>query len=133
MRAAAACRLQWSPVLETGNTRQGARHREENHAAMEPGLRDREYQGRHRRPVRVENAAMEPGLRDREYQYRSILSAVDEIAAMEPGLRDREYPRTPTTEASVSVLQWSPVLETGNTIAPWPQREVFAGCNGARS
>ena len=36
--------LQWSPVLETGNTsRCSTGIRSRNAAAMEPGLRDREY------------------------------------------------------------------------------------------
>ena len=35
---------------------------------------------------------------------------------MEPGLRDREYPvRTSAGLWSICWLQWSPVLETGNT------------------
>ena len=34
---------------------------------------------------------------------------------MEPGLRDREYGNTMTTNANITLLQWSPVLETGNT------------------
>ena len=64
--------LQWSPVLETGNTRRlAARRRRYAVAAMEPGLRDREYD-----PM---IAAMRLGL----------------VAAMEPGLRDREYAAGP--------------------------------------
>ena len=39
--------LQWSPVLETGNTAQELRPGAvQRVAAMEPGLRDREYPGR---------------------------------------------------------------------------------------
>ena len=35
---------------------------------------------------------------------------------MEPGLRDREYPaELPLLGARWGLLQWSPVLETGNT------------------
>ena len=36
-------------------------------AAMEPGLRDREYVDPYAPPQQVQRAAMEPGLRDREY------------------------------------------------------------------
>ena len=36
---------------------------------------------------------------------------------MEPGLRDREYPVGAVQEALWwAALQWSPVLETGNTL-----------------
>ena len=39
-----AVALQWSPVLETGNTNPPVAGRpREDRAAMEPGLRDREY------------------------------------------------------------------------------------------
>ena len=44
---------------------------------------------------------------------------------MEPGLRDREY--APFWRAVVEraiKLQWSPVLETGNTTAAWLYGEV---------
>ena len=38
------------------------------------------------------------------------------MAAMEPGLRDREYRLGPSgCSARCDQLQWSPVLETGNT------------------
>ena len=85
---------------------------------MEPGLRDREYQadppphdpGRH--------AAMEPGLRDREYQQGHEAADSVRRAAMEPGLRDREYRSLRAFALSpIERLQWSPVLETGNTPA----------------
>ena len=59
---------------------------------------------------------MEPGLRDREYRPTVRIRKIEPIAAMEPGLRDREY-RHATREAAARCdqLQWSPVLETGNT------------------
>ena len=59
---------------------------------------------------------MEPGLRDREYLPGGATPMRGWAAAMEPGLRDREYPRVcrPVPPAS-DLLQWSPVLETGNT------------------
>ena len=62
-------RLQWSPVLETGNTRPTpAQALAYIRAAMEPGLRDREYvHGTQWSWQRKAPAAMEPGLRDREY------------------------------------------------------------------
>ena len=34
---------------------------------------------------------------------------------MEPGLRDREYSSGTTNTSGTCALQWSPVLETGNT------------------
>ena len=85
--------LQWSPVLETGNTCPPDPHpRLGSVAAMEPGLRDREYA-----------AAVDP--RDREpleLQWSPVLETGNTTAepsrlvaahpaAMEPGLRDREY------------------------------------------
>ena len=86
--------LQWSPVLETGNTR---RQRFllicEIIAAMEPGLIDREYPPPRPRQVGDPTAAMEPGLRDREYRARNEIKKEYLQAAMEPGLRDREYRR----------------------------------------
>ena len=92
--------LQWSPVLETGNTPA---------LALEQGG--------------VALAAMEPGLRDRE--YRSTRSAPDgqRAAAMEPGLRDREYSPRRRCSRILTALQWSPVLETGNTrpLEPHPR------------
>ena len=61
--------LQWSPVLETGNTRTLDRWLAvELLAAMEPGLRDREYPATWPTTAHSAEAAMEPGLRDREYQ-----------------------------------------------------------------
>ena len=53
---------------------------------------------------------------------------------MEPGLRDREYAVITPMMAQLQKLQWSPVLETGNT-ARWLAAEAAAdqGCNGARS
>ena len=95
-RTADTFRLQWSPVLETGNTGADALHvAVPQRAAMEPGLRDREYDVAIRSGRAREDAAMEPGLRDREY-----LLIVDQLryaapAAMEPGLRDREYGTIP--------------------------------------
>ena len=35
---------------------------------------------------------------------------------MEPGLRDREYSAAAASRCRGASLQWSPVLETGNTI-----------------
>ncbi len=60
---------------------------------------------------------MEPGLRDREYRrYAALSTEAFAAAAMEPGLRDREYPTIAECwEADSAMLQWSPVLETGNT------------------
>ena len=41
-------------------------------------------------------------------------------AAMEPGLRDREYATRRQKFLLLAELQWSPVLETGNTTTkPW--------------
>ena len=59
---------------------------------------------------------MEPGLRDREYATEAISHLCPNEAAMEPGLRDREY-RGGTRDSGTRgiMLQWSPVLETGNT------------------
>ena len=37
---------------------------------------------------------------------------------MEPGLRDREYYETISYVPRAVELQWSPVLETGNTETP---------------
>ena len=91
---AAICMLQWSPVLETGNTLRD-RHGCVGHllAAMEPGLRDREYRVElHQighRPARLQwSPVLETG------NTVDMLSASfrGEYAAMEPGLRDREYP-----------------------------------------
>ena len=65
-----AFRLQWSPVLETGNTPTPL------HTIS--------------LPIR---AAMEPGLRDREYVFLPDWGGQEYNAAMEPGLRDREYER----------------------------------------
>ena len=36
---------------------------------------------------------------------------------MEPGLRDREYLMAAIDALDGAMLQWSPVLETGNTVA----------------
>ena len=59
---------------------------------------------------------MEPGLRDREYAVRTLSQMPLGAAAMEPGLRDREYwEAAATARRGVCWLQWSPVLETGNT------------------
>ena len=66
--AMSAARLQWSPVLETGNTcKVKFPYIQGKFAAMEPGLRDREYRLSKEQRRRRDNAAMEPGLRDREY------------------------------------------------------------------
>ena len=54
---------------------------------------------------------------------------------MEPGLRDREYvgPAGLATARQI-LLQWSPVLETGNTSGGLDAAlRGTAGCNGARS
>ena len=109
--------LQWSPVLETGNTCSRTYvHMPRRVAAMEPGLRDREYDpltvsvaydeqllqwspvletgntGALRPAAGVRAlAAMEPGLRDREYDRARGSRQQRGYAAMEPGLRDREY------------------------------------------
>ena len=65
----ALAQLQWSPVLETGNTAQGKCGRLRiRRAAMEPGLRDREYRTHTHARTHAHTAAMEPGLRDREYE-----------------------------------------------------------------
>ena len=85
-------KLQWSPVLETGNTRSHQPY------GTPPGP-----------------AAMEPGLRDREYGRGLAVIGQEITAAMEPGLRDREYEEKMATGQIVNMLQWSPVLETGNT------------------
>ncbi len=61
-------------------------------AAMDPGLRDREYYDQLSYLSEWLTAAMEPGLRDREYDLAAQLVAGIRGAAMEPGLRDREYP-----------------------------------------
>ncbi len=82
---------------------------------MEPGLRDREYKPGQASPDLGCHAAMEPGLRDREYDDRSGVGGRLGDAAMEPGLRDREYSLCDRNHFGVSWLQWSPVLETGNT------------------
>ena len=59
---------------------------------------------------------MEPGLRDREYDEAPPKVSVGLRAAMEPGLRDREYAEEGAGLEDIRVLlQWSPVLETGNT------------------
>ena len=58
---------------------------------------------------------MEPGFRDREYHPAATAGPYEVPAAMEPGFRDREYDHIESTEAGLHVLQWSPVLETGNT------------------
>ncbi len=65
---------------------------------------------------RGRRAAMEPGLRDREYRHLQEHQEHQEQAAMEPGLRDREYQHAALCGLlAADVLQWSPVLETGNT------------------
>ena len=51
---------------------------------------------------------------------------------MEPGLRDREYLPGHHPGRSRYRLQWSPVLETGNTPATDIDR-LINSCNGARS
>ncbi len=54
---------------------------------------------------------------------------------MEPGLRDREYDAVEQLlSEALDWLQWSPVLETGNTPSP-PGRLMPPStcCNGARS
>ena len=85
--------LQWSPVLETGNTR----------LALADYPRTIELQWS---PV-LETGNTVP---DR------VTPIGDRVAAMEPGLRDREYlPSPPTGREASKKLQWSPVLETGNT------------------
>ena len=77
---------------------------------------------------------MEPGLRDREYEYEIASYVPRAVAAMEPGLRDREYVHhLDTTILWAVALQWSPVLETGNTrrvSGSWISGDC---CNGARS
>ncbi len=95
--------LQWSPVLETGNT-----------AAIIEGLLTDGW------------AAMEPGLRDREYQIMGSYKLVKASAAMEPGLRDREYRSIIAAVDDIEWLQWSPVLETGNTSAAWGSSQTRA-------
>ena len=54
---------------------------------------------------------------------------------MEPGLRDREYTTIAAAwEADSALLQWSPVLETGNTSCKaFLERSTGCSCNGARS
>ena len=78
---------------------------------------------------------MEPGLRDREYGRSAAARVERGSAAMEPGLRDREYLLGHLALiARQYTLQWSPVLETGNTppiSAGW--RRGTPGCNGAQS
>ncbi len=65
--------LQWSPVLETGNTLPPQLPLLSAWwAAMEPGLRDREYRDVGHRLLDRLSAAMEPGLRDREYRLSSM-------------------------------------------------------------
>ena len=60
--ARASCSLQWSPVLETGNTRSRVVMADiVGQAAMEPGLRDREY-GSTQNPLLATSLA---GLRER--------------------------------------------------------------------
>ena len=69
--------LQWSPVLETGNTASRQQWYDEyERAAMEPGLRDREYTGQAQDGAQSRLAAMEPGLRDREYGPGAPLCAL---------------------------------------------------------
>ena len=53
---------------------------------------------------------------------------------MEPGLRDREYASRSSVTFRAYPLQWSPVLETGNTRAGERYaQQKGCGCNGARS
>ena len=87
--------LQWSPVLETGNTRpQHVACWACVRAAMEPGLRDREYMpvswSRSRIWSRLQwSPVLETGNTTAAWLY----GEVHQLAAMEPGLRDREYGR----------------------------------------
>ena len=86
-------RLQWSPVLETGNTSHHHSHDgAATAAAMEPGLRDREYQ-----PPR--------------FRYRFVTVWLQWSPVLETG-NTVAYDATYTQHVR---LQWSPVLETGNT------------------
>ena len=82
--------LQWSPVLETGNTPYQPREdHHDHHAAMEPGFRDREYiQALLDRLVEAPHAAMEPGFRDREYGSTQNPLLATSLA----GLRERCQP-----------------------------------------
>ena len=82
---------------------------------MEPGLRDREYDATAAEIAARHSAAMEPGLRDREYDAPVDGFRAAARAAMEPGLRDREYQIAELVTRIMWLLQWSPVLETGNT------------------
>ena len=93
---------------------------------MEPGLKDREYCVCVCARVCVCVAAMEPGLRDREYGRITATAIGAAGAAMEPGLRDREYVVLVNGRPSLyAKLQWSPVLETGNTQKKWPRQHLF--------
>ena len=82
---------------------------------MEPGFRDREYQRHRGNTIFATVAAMEPGFRDREYLLGVLLHFQLVTAAMEPGFRDREYCVHVGGCGPSRALQWSPVLETGNT------------------
>ncbi len=86
--------LQWSPVLETGNTGE----------LLAPAVRAYVLQ-------------WSPVLETGNTSYLREWLSDAQIAAMEPGLRDREYLRGWDHLADLPgvMLQWSPVLETGNT------------------
>ncbi len=120
-------------------------------AAMEPGLRDREYshQGRSRRAGRSSlqwspvletgNTAdpLEVSAAYDELQWSPVLETGNtpmniriytpaDMAAMEPGLRDREYSMARALLSTMAKLQWSPVLETGNTLGDLASDAVWA-------
>ena len=59
---------------------------------------------------------MEPGLRDREYKSLQRLLSVDHQLQWSPVLETGNTTTPPTQPPGGSWLQWSPVLETGNTI-----------------
>ena len=58
---------------------------------------------------------MEPGLRDREYKSLQRLLSVDHQLQWSPVLETGNTTTPPTQPPGGSWLQWSPVLETGNT------------------
>ena len=59
---------------------------------------------------------MEPGLRDRDYYSLAAICAVSSQLQWSPVLETGNTRYNPGCQAAQTGLQWSPVLETGNTM-----------------
>ncbi len=110
--------LQWSPVLETGNTWEVfAAQMLAALAAMEPGLRDREYLSWGRRssgPPR--GLQWSPVLETGNTRRPACPIGYPDLLQWSPVLETGNTPgREGYKDWLYYPLQWSPVLETGNT------------------